>query len=266
MTPPRPRRAVGTGIALLTTAILLASACTSGSGATAGAVRTRRTITVSAAASLSDAFAKLGQDYERTHPSTRVRFNFGSSTTLALQIEQGAPADVFASADETNVAKLVADHRVVGTPRVFARNRLVIVTKPGDPEHIRTLADLADLHTVAFCAETAPCGKYATQILDRAGVSIPETKVTRGLDARTTLAAVSTGDADAAIVYRTDARAARRAVATVRIRDDQNVIAAYPVAIIERAGEVGAARAFVAYLTSLDAATTLHAFGFLAPK
>src|SRR5262249_11294150 len=160
-------------------------------------------IKVSDAASLTEAFDQIGQDFTKANPKTTVTFNPGSSSTLAMQIQQtnGVGIDTFASADEANMDKLVSANLVDGTPVVFARNRWVIVTKPGNPKNVKTLADLANLDTISLCGETVPCGKYAAQVLTEANVTIPESKVTRGTDVKATLAAVTQGDADAAIVY-----------------------------------------------------------------
>ena len=152
-------------------------------------------ITVSAASSLTGAFTTIGARFMRANPGATVTFNFGSSGVLATQIEQGAPVDTFAAADTVTMSTLAAASLVAGTPHVFARNRLVIVTKPGNPEGVRAVADLAGASTVALCATTAPCGKYAAQVLVNAGVTIPESGVTRGVDAKATIAAVATGGA-----------------------------------------------------------------------
>jgi molybdate transport system substrate-binding protein len=223
-------------------------------------------ITVSAAASLTEAFNKLGKDFEAANPKATVAFNFGSSTTLATQIQQGAPADAFASADQANMTKLVSAHLVDGTPATFARNKLVIVTKPGNPKHVQTLADLPKLGTVALCGADVPCGKYAEQVLQNAHVTIPTSKITRGQDVKATLAAVTTGDADAAIVYTTDAMSAGNSVTTVDIPDSQNAIASYPIGVITKSGNKATARAFTAYVTSPAGEATLKSFGFLPPS
>jgi molybdate transport system substrate-binding protein len=181
------------------------------------------------------------------------------------QIEGGAPADVFASADEANMGRLVAGGRVDGAPEIFARNRLLIVTKRGNPQRVDSIADLAGLNVVSLCGETVPCGKYAAESLERAGVTIPESKVTRGVDATATLGAVSRGDADAAIVYATDARAAGDDVATVTIPDAQNVVVTYPIAALRASRNGDTARAFVAYVLSRAGQATLRSYGFLPP-
>ena len=222
-------------------------------------------ITVSAASSLSAEFEKLSREFTRRHPGTSVELNTGSSTALVTQIEQGAPADVFASADIANMTVLVDAKRTVGAPKVFARNRLALVTKPGNPRHITTIADLVNGPVVALCAATVPCGKYAGQIASAVGLEIPESSVTREPDARATVGAVANGDADAAIVYVTDARRAGTAVQMVALPDAQNVIATYPAAALTGSNAPKVGRAFVAFLTSPPAQAVLATFGFLPP-
>lgn len=223
-------------------------------------------ITVSAAASLTEAYTQIGKDFEAAHPGTEVTFNFDSSGTLARQILDGAPVDVFASADEATMAELTDADLVAGEPTVFARNQLAIVTKPGNPLGIAGLADLADAGVVALCAETVPCGGFAAQVLADAGVSIPASRVTRGQNVKATLTAVTEGDAVAGIVYATDAEAAGDAVGTVAIPEDQNALAAYPVGVLAGAAEPEVARAFARYVTGDDAQRVLKELGFLPPR
>lgn len=220
-------------------------------------------LTVSAAASLTEPFKKIGDDFTAANPGiTDVTFSFDSSSTLAKQLVDGAPADAFASADQANMTKVVDPGLVSGSPTVFARNRLAIVVKPGNPKAVTGLADLARVGTVALCGADVPCGKYADQILQQAGVTLPNGQVTRGQNAKATLAAVAEGDADAAIVYVTDATSK---VDTLTIPDAQNVIASYPVAVMRDAPNPAAAQAFVDYLLGEQAQATLRAAGFLPP-
>jgi molybdate transport system substrate-binding protein len=254
-------------IVVLLVTLGLAAACGSdGPGRTGGERSPSGTITVSAAASLTEAFGRIGEDFHAASPGVTVTFNFGSSGTLGTQIQQGAPADAFASADEDTMDELVTAGLISGKPRVFARNELVIVTKPGNPRGVRSLADLAKLDVVSLCGITVPCGKYAAQVLEDAGVTIPETKVSRGQDVKATLTAVTTGDADAAIVYVTDAKAAGEKADTVAIPDEQNAIATYPIAVMKESDDRAASDAFVAYVLSSEGAATLRSFGFLPPS
>ncbi len=236
---------------------------TAAAGADEAACDATGSITVAARAALTEAFTTIGDQVEAACEGSDLTFTFDSSGKLSEQILSGAPVDVFASADEANVAK-VADVQA-GDPAVFARNQLVIVTKPGNPEGIESLADLADAGVVALCAEDAPCGTFAAQALEAAGVTIDESNVTRGENAKGTLTAVSEGDAVAGIVYVTDAQAAGDAVEAVAIPDDQNAIATYPVVVIEGPGDDALAEAFAAYLLGDEAQQVLADAGFLAP-
>ncbi len=218
----------------------------------------RATVTVFAATSLTGAFTEIGQAFEDAHPDVNVTFNFAASSALAQQILDGGGADVFASADETSLAK------VAPASTVFARNRLVIVTKRG--ANIRSIVDLAAADgVVSLCAVTVPCGAYAAEVLQNAGVMLAESRVTRGQNVAVTLTAVTQGDAIGGIVYATDAKAAGSRVATVAIPEAQNVIANYPIAVLRDAKNVAAARAFVAYVRSDAGQRVLTRFGFLKP-
>jgi len=259
-------------LAVVTSGLVLVGCSSSGSSSskestttTTAAPKATGTITVSAAASLTEVFGKLGTDFHQANPDATVTLNFGSSATLATQIQQGAPADTFASADEDTMNKLVTAALVDGAPVDFATNQLVIVTKPGNPKKVKTLADLATVGIVSLCGQTVPCGKYAAQVLQTAGVTIPETSVTRGVDVKATLGAVTTGDADAAIVYVTDAKSAGNTVTAVTIPDDQNAIATYPIATLKASANKATSDAFIAYVTSSKGEATLKSFGFLPP-
>ena len=223
------------------------------------------TITVSAAASLTDAFTTMGADFQKANPGTTVTFNFAASSALVTQIQGGAPADVFASADGTNMQKLVSGGQVTAEPTVFAANALTVVVKPGNPKKITSLADLSKVGTISLCADTVPCGKYAQQALAQAGVTIPADKITKGADVKAALAAVSTGDADAAVVYTTDARAAATTVHAVRIPAWLNVYAIYPVAPLASSSNPALAKAWVRYTVSPAGQKTLQRYGFLPP-
>ena len=263
---PRPTLAsrVRAGIAVIAVGSAL-SGCT-GSEARRGGSRPstpRGALTVSAASSLTGAFSQIAKGFSARYPNVRVSFNFGPSSTLATQLTQGAPAGVFAAADTATMQRVVDDNLVIAAPTVFAANRLVIATKPGNPHHVKSLADLADLGTVALCGADVPCGKYAAQVLQSAGVTLAESEITRGADAKATLAAVRTGDADAAIVYATDAKSAGAAVTAVGIPDHDDVIVSYPIAALTRGDNAPAATAFVRWVTSTSGQATLRRFGFL---
>ncbi len=225
----------------------------------------KTTITVSAAASLVNVYTEIGKQFEKANPSIKVRFNFSSSSSLVSQIQSGAPTDVFAAADLTSFDKLLATGNVVKSPKVFARNSMQLVVKPGNPLGITTVADLSKSSVISLCAKTAPCGAYAATVLSRYGVVIAESKITRGIDATATLNAVSTGDADAAIVYVTDAVSAKKSVATIGIPAGKNVKAMYGIGVIRGSNNSKQAETFVSYVLSPAGQKVLNTFGFLAP-
>ena len=232
----------------------------------AGHVEAKKiTITVSAAASLANAYTEIGRQFEKANPSIKVRFNFASSASLVSQIQSGAPTDVFAAADLTSFDKLLASGNVVKSPKVFARNSMQLIVKPSNPLGILSVADLAKASIVSLCAKTVPCGVYATTVLSRYGVVISESKITRGVDATATLNAVSTGDADAAIVYATDALSAKKSVSVISIPGGKNVNAMYGIGTIRGSKNSKQAEAFVQYVLSPAGQKVLKTFGFLAP-
>lgn len=223
------------------------------------------TIVVSAAASLTGAFTTIKDDFVKANPDADITINFGSSGTLSTQIEAGAPADVAAFADTAPMTALDHAGLLDGTPKIFAKNQLVIVTKPGNPAGIQSLADLATAGTISLCVDTAPCGKFANQILTTAAVTIPDASITRGPDVKSVLAAVSEGDAVGGIVYVTDAAAVADRVDTVEIPEAGNVVASYPIAVVRATKHAHVAEAFEAYVLSDDGQAVLNEAGFLAP-
>ena len=222
-------------------------------------------ITVSAAASVTDSFTALAKAFRAANPKVKVRLNFGSSSTLVVQIQAGAPSDVIAAADLASVEKLVASGHVVASPRVFARNSMAIAVKPGNPEKVKSIKDLARLKTIAMCGKAAPCGVYASSVLSRAGVVVKESNITRGVDAKATLGAVVTGDADAAIVYKTDVIAAGKSIQAVDIATASNVKAMYGIASIRGSKNGSLAKAFVDFVLSEQGWRILKGFGFQKP-
>ena len=246
--------------------VVLAVVVGVGVPAQAEQIQTKRiTITVSAAASLSKAYTELGKQFEKANPSIKVRFNFASTTSLVSQIQSGAPTDVFAAADLTSFDKLLASGNVVKSPKVFARNSMQLIVKPSNPLGISSVADLSKASVISLCAKTAPCGVYSATVLSRYGVVIPESKVTRGIDAAATLNAVSTGDADAAIVYATDALLAKKQVAVIPIPVGKNVKAMYGIGVVRGSKNSKQADAFILFVLSPAGQKVLNAFGFLAP-
>jgi molybdate transport system substrate-binding protein len=222
-------------------------------------------LTISAATSLTDAFSELAKQFHKINKNVKIRLNFGSSSTLVSQIQSGAPSDIMASADLTNLEKLVASGNVVVVPKVFARNSMAIAVKPGNPKSVRSIADLANLSFIALCGKTVPCGVYAASVLARAGVMIDESKVTRGIDVKATLSAVANGDADAALVYRTDVLAAKKTVVGIDIPSAQNVTAMYGIAPVRGSKNLAIAKAFINFVLSQQGLQILKKFGFGRP-
>jgi len=221
-------------------------------------------ITVFAAASLTAAFTKLAAGFEKKYPGTSVTFNYAGSDTLATQIEQGAPADVFASAAPMNMADVVKAGDVSGKPVVFAHNLLEIAVQPGNPKKIRTLqATVQPNVQLVLCAPTVPCGKYALEAYAKAHVTVPQ--VPTGEDVKDVLNRVALGQADTAIVYRTDVLSAKGQVSGVLIPPSQNVLATYPVATLKGSHNPTTAKAFVQYVTSPVGKATLATFAFITP-
>jgi molybdate transport system substrate-binding protein len=238
---------------LIVVAALLAACGSSGSV----------TISVFAAASLTASFNALGRSFQTANPGVTLKFNFAGTPTLVTQIEQGAPADVFASADTPNMDRLTADGYTTGTARVFAHNQLEIVVAPGNPKGITGLADLARSGVIYITeAPTVPAGKYALQALATAGVKVTpksqETSVTA------VISKIELGEADAGIVYTTDVTAAGGKVQGVPIPDADNVIATYPLVAVKGTANPAVANAFIAYVLSAKGQSTLATFGFQA--
>ena len=231
----------------------------------ASASKLKGDLTISAAASLTGAFSELAKQFGKVNKGVKVRFNFGSSATLVSQIQSGAPSDILASADLSSIEKLVASGNVVVAPKVFARNSMAIAVKSGNPKSVRTIRDLASLSFIALCGKTVPCGVYATSVLNRAGVVLDESKVTRGIDVKATLSAVANGDADAAVVYKTDVLAAKKTVVGIDIPNAQNVKTMYGIAPLRGSKNLAVAKAFINFVLSQQGLQILKSFGFERP-
>ena len=246
--------------AVLAVAALALAAC-GGDEPSGGSSGSSNEIKVFAAASLTAAFTELGQQYTSANGGTKVTFNFAGSQALATQIQQSAPADVFASADLANMDK-VKD--LVGTPKSFASNLLAIVVEKGNPKGVKGLDDLGngDLKVV-LAAEEVPAGRYAKQILDKAGVSV--TPVSQEDNVKAVVTKVSLGEADAGIVYVTDVSAGGDKVEGVDIPETENVTATYPIATVKAGKAQDKAQAFMDLVLSDQGQQVLEQFGFLPP-
>ncbi|MFD4320848.1 molybdate ABC transporter substrate-binding protein [Streptomyces sp. NPDC058548] len=233
------------------------SATASGSASGAPAAN----LTVLAAASLTDVFKTAGAAYEKSHPGTKLTFSFAGSQELVAQVSQGSPADVLVTADTKSMDKVKAD---TGTPAIIAKNRLVIATGEGNPFKVDDLKDLADTKLkVVLAAPEVPAGKYSKQILDAQKVTVKP--VSQEPNVRAVLSKVELGEADAGLVYKTDAASAADKVDAVEIPDDQNAIAKYPAATIKDSKNAEAAAAFVAWLSSPEGQKILQDAGFQKP-
>jgi molybdate transport system substrate-binding protein len=233
-----------------------------------------RTLTVFAAASLADAFSEIGRDFEAAHPGVTVTFNFAGSGSLRTQLEQGAVADIFASANQTEMDTLVADDLVVAnSSRVFLNNTLLIILPASNPANIKTLQDLAHPGIKLVLGDTTvPAGKYARQILanldtDPAFTSDFSARVLANLvsnetNVRQVVAKVQLGEADAGIVYVSDAVAAPE-LKTIEFPTTDNVIAKYPIAALKSAPQPDLAADFIAFVLSPDGQAILKEWGFI---
>lgn len=255
----RTRVISGAGAAtLLATVTACSSGTSSPAPAPAKSATEQRTLTVLAAASLTDVFNQAAQSFEAEHPGVKLKFSFAGSQTLAAQVRAGSPADVLVTADSATMNGL---GEAVADKTVIAHNRLAIVTAPGDPEHVQALADLASPKLkVVLAAPQVPAGKYAEQALASAHASVKP--VSQEPDVRSVLSLVERGEADAGIVYTTDAKSAGSKVATIDIPDAQNVIATYPAAVVADSANKDAAGVFVAWLASAEGQKVLQAAGF----
>ena len=221
------------------------------------------TVTVFAAASLTDAFTAIGAEFERTHPDVDVEFAFDGSSALAAQIVEGAPADVFASADEANMAK-VSEAGLATEPIIFATNELAIITAPGNPLGIAELADLTDPDlTVVICAIEVPCGSYADLMLTAADVDLEAASYEQNV--RSVASKVVEGEADAGIVYVTDVIAAGEDAALVEIPDAGDLVASYPIATLTAGNGAETAAVFVDFVLGPEAQAILIDRGFGRP-
>ncbi|MCF3102783.1 molybdate ABC transporter substrate-binding protein [Streptomyces roseoverticillatus] len=218
-------------------------------------------LTVLAAASLTDVFKQAGAAYEKEHPGTKVTFSFAGSQELAAQVRQGAPADALVTADTKTMEDLKKD---TGSPTVIAKNRLTIATAKDNPKNIKSLSDLSrDDLKVVLAAPEVPVGRYSKKVLDQQHVTVKP--VSQEPNVRAVLSKVSLGEADAGIVYVTDATTAKNKVATTAIPDAQNALASYPAATLKSSKHTTQAADFVKWLSSDEAQKLLREAGFQQP-
>jgi molybdate transport system substrate-binding protein len=255
-------------LALLIGGAFTLGACGSSYGpSTPGATQT--TVTVFAASSLTQAFTKLGALFESQHPGSKVRFNFAASDTLATQITQGAPADVFAAASTTPMDTVTSASLASGTPQLFVSNKLLIITPKGDPAGLKGPQDLARPGLkLVLAAPGVPAGDYAREVLDNLGIQKEALKnvVSNEVDDKSVVSKVLLGDADAGVVYVTDLTpklAPKLAVVSIPKKD--NVVARYPIVPLKDGPSPMGGRQFVQLVVSVRGEKILHGFGFGPP-
>jgi molybdate transport system substrate-binding protein len=235
--------------------------CGGSAGSSAGS---SDAVTVFAAASLTESFTRIGRDFEAANPGSTVTFNFAGSSALATQINQGAPADVFASAAPANMKTVTDTGSAAGAPATFVKNQLVIAVPRGNPKGVTGLSDLTrGGMKVALCAEQVPCGAAARKALDASRIKL--TPVTLEQDVRAALAKVKLGEVDAALVYRTDAEAAASGVDGVEFPESSGAVNEYSIVILTDAPNTAGALAFVQYVLSDRGRAVLIGAGFQAP-
>ncbi|WP_405875001.1 MULTISPECIES: molybdate ABC transporter substrate-binding protein [unclassified Streptomyces] len=266
----RTLQAAGAGAA----ALLALSACSSSddssstksdsSASASSSPKLSGTVTVFAAASLQESFTTLGKEFEKAHPGTKVTFSFGGSDSLAAGITGGAPADVFASASPKTMA-IVTDKKDNATePATFVRNQLEIATLPGNPDKVASLKDLTKSSLkVVLCDKTVPCGAAAQKALDASKLKL--TPVSYEEDVKSALNKVVLKEADAAVVYKTDVKAAGSKVEGVEFPESAGAINDYPIALLKNAKNPEAAKAFIALVQSAEGQKVLSEAGFLKP-
>jgi molybdate transport system substrate-binding protein len=223
-----------------------------------------REVLVSAASSLTDAFAGIEAAFEEAHPGVDVVLNLGGSSNLREQILEGAPVDVFASADTSNMDQVVAAGDAMGEPRTFAVNFLQIAVPAGNPAGVAGLEDFGNEELlIGVCAEGVPCGDFAREALRNAGI-IPSID-TNEPDVRALLTKVEAGELDAAITYVTDVASAGGAVEGIEIPDSVNVAGEYPIAVLARAADQETATAFIEFVLSDEGQGLMAEYGFRSP-
>lgn len=259
----RALAAVGAASALLLTGCGGTSGGTS-APASGGAAPQAQTLTVLAAASLTETFNALGKQFETDHPGVTVKFNYAGSSDLAQQIVNGAPADVFAAASDATMKTVTDANLTAAKPVTFAKNVLQIATPPGNPKGIATFADLAKPGVkVVVCAPQVPCGAAAQKIEKATNITLKP--VSEEADVKSVLSKVETGDADAGLVYVTDVNSAGNKVQGVNFPEASQASTNYPIAVLKNAPAADLANQFVTLVTGEQGQKALEQAGFAKP-
>ena len=252
-------------------AALALAACSSSSSTTTAAAgsgtqtaKPTGTLVVFAATSLTDAFDTIGADFQQANPGVTVKFNFNGSSSLATQITQAAPADVFASASQANMTTVTDEGLATTTPQIFTRNQGEIMVAAGNPDQVTSLANHGNSALkVVTCAPQVPCGALATTLFKNADVTVKPVSQEQNVGGVVTK--VSLGEADAGIVYVTDVKANGGKTTGVVIPNDQNQVTDYPIAEIKGAPNAAGAAAFIKYVLGPNGQQVLKSFGFMPP-
>ncbi|HYP43952.1 MAG TPA: molybdate ABC transporter substrate-binding protein [Propionibacteriaceae bacterium] len=248
--------------AALLLALLAAGCASTGSGA--HNPPDPSTLTVFAAASLRKTFSSLGERFQVTHPETKVAFSFAGSSDLVSQLQNGAPADVFAAADTKTMDLVVDSQLVAGAPVPFATNTLTLAVQPGNPQQLNSLADLTRPGVqLVICAPAVPCGAATARVQQLARVRLRP--VSEESSVADVLNKVATGEADAGIVYRTDVGSAGNSVSEVTIPQARRAVNTYPIATLAGGAQQALARDFVALVTGPEGQQVLRDAGFGRP-
>lgn len=235
------------------------------------------TLTVYAASSLTGAFQELATQFSAANPNAKIEFNFAGSQDLRTQLEQGAQADVFAAADLKNMDTLHSERLISSTPQVFARNRLVMIVPKANPAGLKELRDLSRSGVKLIIADkSVPVGNYTLQMLDKLSAeatygasfkdAVLKNVVSQENNVKAVLSKVSLGEADAGIVYTTDAQSAASQVTNIEVPDAFNVIALYPIAVVQNAPNAPLAQAWIAFVLSEQGQAVLAKYGFVPPS
>ncbi|MDO5492221.1 MAG: molybdate ABC transporter substrate-binding protein [Nesterenkonia sp.] len=255
ITRPAPCVALVLGVPLILTA------CAEDSGQDSQ----QETLHVFAAASLHETFSDLAESFESEHPDWAVELNFAGSSDLVAQITEGAPADVIATADEDTMEQLIADGALAGDTQIFAENTLTVVTPKDDPAGVEDLEDLTDDGVdVVLCAPQVPCGKASEALLEAEGLEV--SPVSEERQVTDVLGKVSSGQADAGLVYVTDAAGAQDEVNSIDVDQGDEVVNRYPIGVLDRAEDTSIAEAFVEHVRSTEGRSVLEDAGFAVPE
>lgn len=244
---------------VVVSALALLGACTLAASSAASS----KALVVFAASSLSDTYTSLGKTFEAAHPGVLVKFSFGGSSTLVDQLREGAPADVFASADRQNMEKATSVNLISGAPSLFAINTLTLIVPRGNPAGITGLDSSLDGKKLVVCADGVPCGSATAKLAKLLGVTLkPVSQETKVTDVR---AKVESGQADAGVVYVTDAKASGSKVDTIAIKNADQVKNEYLVGVVATSTNSNLASQFVALVTGSEGQKVLSGAGFTLP-